>query len=692
MWKNTSFYLLVIFFALSVYADPPSFIGCPDTIHLSLFDPLFFEDCSIDNPDDNDLTFRILEGPPLDDWWYLYLNELSSSISLLFWFTPTLEIAGEHPFVMSICDDYGACDTCSFIVSIPGDSTITGNRPPYFEYCIDTLLFTHGFSIIEGDIFDPDLDELDIRLIEFPEPYRAWWFDSCFYYPPHYDFESGYYLSIRDRPPWGDYRFTFVACDDEGLCDTCSFIVISPPDSTTPENRPPYSIACFYRLDYSIDDTLIENYYYDPDGDDISVEIIDYPDTYREWWHDSTFVDDSICGYRLQLFEPPAVGEYEFSYRCCDEHGLCDTCSFTINAIEVSPLNEPPVLYNCPDTVFMAIGEYTMMRDFSALDEEGDDMSAILLEHPVEEDWWDFDIIERPYHHMIRTDFLFLPEDVGLWDFAVEVCDFWGACDTCRFTVLVYSGEMPDNHPPVIYSCPDTFIYDPDGENIITSFAEDIDGDELSGMLIDFPLPYRGFWRDSIYMEAGVANLYLTIIDPPSGSFFYNFTYRVCDPDFLCDTCSFVLFVPELLEMETMLEYGWNIVSVPSPVPQYHRLFDLSVGMPKGFDTEGRAYYASDSLYGGHGYFILYPDTASIRIPTGLFSTNRPIMEGWNLIGVPGHPVPSTAYITTPTELIIPPIYGWDSGTQSYFAADTLYRGKGYWFLSRENGSILIGP
>ncbi len=140
-------------------------------------------------------------------------------------------------------------------------------------------------------------------------------------------------------------------------------------------------------------------------------------------------------------------------------------------------------------------------------------------------------------------------------------------------------------------------------------------------------------------------------------------------------------------DVEMDFSRGWNLVSVPTIEARHSSVFGMMI---YGYDAYLYEYFTTDSLHPGKGYFVLSMSADTIEIPRTLHSYSDTLHRGWNLIGAVNIPLPASSIETDPPGLLIPPLFGWDGA--DYFPADTLYPGKGYWFLSSDNGRIEVGP
>lgn len=139
-------------------------------------------------------------------------------------------------------------------------------------------------------------------------------------------------------------------------------------------------------------------------------------------------------------------------------------------------------------------------------------------------------------------------------------------------------------------------------------------------------------------------------------------------------------------DVEIAFSRGWNLVSVPTVEPQHSSVFGMMI---YGYDPYLYEYFTADSLHPGKGYFVLSMAADMVELPRTLHSYSDTLFRGWNLIGAVNIPIPLSSIETDPPGLFVPSLFGWDGA--DYFPADTLYPGRGYWFLSLENGRIEVG-
>jgi hypothetical protein len=100
-------------------------------------------------------------------------------------------------------------------------------------------------------------------------------------------------------------------------------------------------------------------------------------------------------------------------------------------------------------------------------------------------------------------------------------------------------------------------------------------------------------------------------------------------------------------------------------------------------------YIIKDTLQVGKGYWVRYPDTATVNIcGTSPGITTIPVLSGWNMIGAYDRKIIVDQITTTPNNIITSQFFGFNNG---YIIADTLKIGKGYWIRVNQNGVLNVG-
>lgn len=134
------------------------------------------------------------------------------------------------------------------------------------------------------------------------------------------------------------------------------------------------------------------------------------------------------------------------------------------------------------------------------------------------------------------------------------------------------------------------------------------------------------------------------------------------------------------------LASGWNIVSVPinsSTSMATGVIFPAATSPAYGYNSN---YVMSSVLEIGKGYFVRYPQAATVSV-CGVAPSTRTVAlkAGWNIIGAYELDVPVSALTTTPAGIVSSPYYGYANGYQQ---ATSLNVGKGYWVRATAAGTL----
>ncbi len=178
--------------------------------------------------------------------------------------------------------------------------------------------------------------------------------------------------------------------------------------------------------------------------------------------------------------------------------------------------------------------------------------------------------------------------------------------------------------------------------------------------------------------------------DFPDGAFLWNDTFSIgyLDSAILApgEEAQIVakFGAPKIFNMQ--IENGWNLLGFPGE-PAFDNVDDFFK-----IDAIGTFAYRNDRYenllrwLGGCGFFVygFYPTMLPVwRYPASeqFYCFN----SGWELISPP---VNDAEIISDPSGAYIPPLFGYD-GT-SYFPADTLRIGAGYWIMMLEDGDVKL--
>jgi len=132
----------------------------------------------------------------------------------------------------------------------------------------------------------------------------------------------------------------------------------------------------------------------------------------------------------------------------------------------------------------------------------------------------------------------------------------------------------------------------------------------------------------------------------------------------------------------------WNLVGLSLGIddPVYTELFSGSaVNSLFGFDG---TYYLSEDIVPGNGYWLFFEeDSDPVVYGFGMDELQINLSQGWNIIaGITGT-VPLSAVID-PENIVVPStLFGFD---ETYFLADEIINGNGYWINAYSSGVITL--
>ncbi len=151
---------------------------------------------------------------------------------------------------------------------------------------------------------------------------------------------------------------------------------------------------------------------------------------------------------------------------------------------------------------------------------------------------------------------------------------------------------------------------------------------------------------------------------------------------------------PKLFEIKpvTSVTYtfshpGWYLISLPLE-PQsssIDQLFpDLTNGIAYFWDTENSSYLTAQNLEAGKGYWLEIHSACSVTIEgVPKESCALTLKKGWNLVGLPLHPIQQ--YSARPPNAVLQPFLFYDPQDKQYHFTDRLNPALGYWLFANEN-------
>ena len=225
-----------------------------------------------------------------------------------FVYQPNAGFVGSDTFEYQICDSQGACDTAIATIFVVSNANGLANDAPVGG---DDAAFTTKGRAVTGDLLandsDPNGNPLTINTtpIEGPDSgtlrINA---DGTFRYVPERGFE-------------GTVTFQYEVCDSNGACDVVTAHV-------TVFNLPPVANDDFYQVNNEVD-PVVGNVFdndFEPDGDPVNGSVVHWPTFGTLTWNsDGSFV---------YIPSPEFKGIDQFTYRICDDSGVCSIARVSI--------------------------------------------------------------------------------------------------------------------------------------------------------------------------------------------------------------------------------------------------------------------------------------------------------------------------------------------------------------------------
>lgn len=132
---------------------------------------------------------------------------------------------------------------------------------------------------------------------------------------------------------------------------------------------------------------------------------------------------------------------------------------------------------------------------------------------------------------------------------------------------------------------------------------------------------------------------------------------------------------------------GWNLISVPHTVTNETKSALFPTASSDAFSYQG-SYEVSPTLANGRGYWLKF-NGSQLIVLGGVPRTGEKIniKTGWNIIGSISEPVEVSTITSVPSGIVTSPFYGYNS---TYFMADTIEPGYGYWMKSSQDGQLVL--
>jgi len=132
---------------------------------------------------------------------------------------------------------------------------------------------------------------------------------------------------------------------------------------------------------------------------------------------------------------------------------------------------------------------------------------------------------------------------------------------------------------------------------------------------------------------------------------------------------------------------GWNLLSLPLLVNDYRKslLYPNASSVAFTYDS---SYKTRDTLKNGVGYWIKFPAQKVVEFTgTSIAAETVNVTAGWNMIGSISKPIAVSAISIMPAGIITSQFFGYNI---SYFTADSILPGKGYWVKVNQAGQLVL--
>ena len=147
------------------------------------------------------------------------------------------------------------------------------------------------------------------------------------------------------------------------------------------------------------------------------------------------------------------------------------------------------------------------------------------------------------------------------------------------------------------------------------------------------------------------------------------------------------LFAKAPTTLEDTLGNGWNMVSVPLKVEDYHKTVRYPTAISNAFAYQG-GYITQPILANGKGYWLKFEGAQTV--PTSGYERSLDsinVVSGWNLVGSLSAPVSVSSITSSPGGIVTSPFFGYDG---SYQIATAIEPGQGYWVRANQTGKLYL--
>lgn len=453
------------------------------------------------DPDGNTLTVNTTPVDAPDHGMVTLMSDGS------FTYTPNTDYIGTDQFTYQVCDPSNACDQATVYVTVGTDNNGATNDPPFAE---DDAYHTISNSPLTGNVSnndsDPNGDPLTVNTTPVVAPMNGTLVlnsDGTFTYTPNPDFV-------------GNDQFVYQTCDDNSptpACDVASVYLTVAADELAPVAKDDINNTL---VNTPVNGNVTTNDT-DPDGVNLTVNTtpVVQPTSGTVMLNsDGTYTYTPNMGFE---------GTDQFTYRVCDDDGLCDIAVVTINVFDNMTGNEPPLAHDdvAETLINTAVNGNVLSND---VDPEGNTLTTTLV--PA----------SGPTNGTLTLNpsgtFTYTPNNgfTGSDQFTYQVCDPLNACDQATVYITVYpDNNGPANDPPFAQDdAYKTFINTNVNGNVLNNDS-DPNGDALTVTQVSNTV------NGMLLLNADGTFTYT-----PNLGFLGTdqFTYQACDGSNLCDVAT----------------------------------------------------------------------------------------------------------------------------------------------------------
>ncbi|HEY8403578.1 MAG TPA: Ig-like domain-containing protein [Flavobacteriales bacterium] len=328
-----------------------------------------------------------------------------------FTYVPNAGFFGTDVFTYKVCNQNDLCDEASVTIIVNELNTVPVAVNDFFTIEEDGFLFAsvaENDSDVDGDILIFTIEQnVSYGTLSFEE-------DGTFTYTPNLNF-------------FGTDHFTYFVCDNDGNCDVGTVTIV-----VTPVNDAPVAEDDEYTTMENTQLTgFVGNNDYDVDDIVLTYQLIT----------STTFGDLVFNADGTFLYTPDFafIGFDSFTYYACDDEGLCDAATVTIEVLQGPPLE-----------VVVNIDQYTVNED--------EVLYGNVSLNDQNTDGFIYSVVQGPSHGVVEMNsdgsFVYTPNQDynGFDEFVYQACSLIGVCYEATVNIIIVPMPDDDLHIPLGFS------------------------------------------------------------------------------------------------------------------------------------------------------------------------------------------------------------------------------------------------